>query len=88
MYNAATTKPCRVSPRKIIIFLPCILFPNNSEVEWYYTRRRRDVRATVGPQHGCRVILLGSVSPINVSEVVESVGELYQSYKKLKLSKL
>ena len=88
MYNPATTKPCRVSPRKIIIFLPCIPFTINSEVEWYYTRRRRDVRAVVGPQYGCRVILLGSVSPINVSELVESVSELYKSYKKLKLSKL
>ena len=88
MYNTATTKPCRVSPRKIIIFLHCIPFTINSEVEWYYTRRRRDVRATVGSQYSHRVILLGSVSPINVSEVVDSVGELYKSYKKLKLSKL
>ena len=71
MYNTATAKPCRVSPRKIIIFLPCIPFTINSEVEWYYTRRRRDVRATVGPQYGRRVILLGSVSPINVSELAE-----------------
>ena len=87
MYNTATAKPCRVSPRKIIIFLPCIPLTINSEVEWYHMRRR-DIRAAVGPQHGCRVIRLGSVSPINVSEVVESVGELYQSDKKLKLSKL
>ena len=85
MYNTVTTKPCRVSPRKIIIFLPCIPLTINSEVEWYYTRRRRDVRATVGPQYGRHV---GSVFPINVSELVESVGELYQSDKKLKLSKL
>ena len=74
MYNTVTAKPCRVSPRKIIIFLPCIPFPNNSEVEWYYTRR--DVRATVGPQYGRRIILLGSVFPMNVSELVDSAGEL------------
>ena len=85
MYNPATTKPCRVSQRKIIIFLPCIPFTINSEVEWYYTRRRRDVRATVGPQYGRRIILLGSAFPINVLELVESVGELYKSDKKLKL---
>ena len=88
MYNTVTAKPCRISPRKIIIFLPCIPFPINSEVVWYYTRRRRDVRAAVGPQYGRRVILLGSVFPINIAELVESVGELYKSYKKLKLSKL
>ena len=86
MYNTVTAKPCRLSPRKIIIFLPCIPFPINSEVEWCCTGR--DVRAAVGPQYGRRVILLGSVSPIDVAELVESGGELYKSYKKLKLSKL
>ena len=44
---------------------------------------QRSVLSTVAA-----LFFFGSVSPIDVAELVEGGGELYRSYKKLKLSKL